>query len=386
LASPAESAFIIVAGELEYNTKAEKQLVNAGGWVSEAALWVHWVHVGLMEAVSASDAIAVSVGNFEKVVVSSPECARVFRSFAEAYHTRILQACLHGEDSPTDLEMPSCGFEAILPSLLPEIHAEISSPALRHLSSFLWKRPDCIGHVRKLEREVMEKKCMLAFAADGEVERLVAVCALQLTEVSSGAFLAEVGVWKGESLSVSCKLPGTKHRDGETAVETINRLVQMLAPYDKAIIWSERGCKSERKSKMDGIHRTVYFRSTYQASLDESLPNVHAAAQGLELLPFTRQITDGCSEIRPFVLARNPAEVGAADSGVMASSAGTSQPGLNGEDFKIYAWVTDDVFKYLQSDSGHKQLTTCLNGLPKPHLWATGDVQGQEHEDPMIQI
>jgi len=61
--------FIVTMGQLRYNSVADgKHIVNEGQWISEAPLWVPWVHRGLLVAVADSYLCTLAAKEFQAIV------------------------------------------------------------------------------------------------------------------------------------------------------------------------------------------------------------------------------------------------------------------------------------------------------------------------------
>merc|ERR1712113_1324950 len=95
--------------------------------------------------------------------------------------------------------------------------------------------------------------------------------------------------------------------------------------------------------------------------------------QRVAFLP-TARFTVGDFEVCPFVILAN-------ERMPSKSSAGSSDKLHSiGDDFKVFAWVTEDVFEQLKSESGIKQLIASLGDMGQQHTWSPLLLQEPEPE------
>merc|ERR1719362_2142213 len=96
----AQKAFIVRQGTLCYMQKPgtsklrqeRKISLKPETWLSEAALWSHWVHVGDLSAETASQVMVVSAEKLWDVVSKYPEVAAETAQYATNFHDRIKTA------------------------------------------------------------------------------------------------------------------------------------------------------------------------------------------------------------------------------------------------------------------------------------------------------
>jgi len=74
------------------------QGVEAGGWVSEAALWLEWKHSGSFVAVQDSILLAVEAQLFAGTVVDHPDVLQFVQLYAQCYFSAVVEV-----EKPTDV-------------------------------------------------------------------------------------------------------------------------------------------------------------------------------------------------------------------------------------------------------------------------------------------
>merc|ERR1712079_969005 len=120
-----------------------------------------------------------------------------------------------------------------------------------------------------LKIELRDEKCTLRLAANGELERVVAVVVLELRR-QSGEIFAELGKYKPEKgLEGRCELPGKKRNMGHLPQQSLQSLLQdELAPL--AMYVTLEGAQQDvvrMGSAKFGIS-ALYFRTVYRGYMD----------------------------------------------------------------------------------------------------------------------
>jgi len=83
----ADRAYVVGGGTLEYVQRNHLAAVDAGGWVSEAVLWVPWVHVGELKSKTPSQLLFLETAILKSVLSAHHEAWLV----AVRYATRFLE-------------------------------------------------------------------------------------------------------------------------------------------------------------------------------------------------------------------------------------------------------------------------------------------------------
>merc|ERR1712012_1197794 len=115
----AEAAYCIVMGMLQYvqSPTSSKVLMDtedtvvAGAWVSEAALWSHWTHVGTLEASRACELLSLRAEVFTETMDHHGFVRHINRDYARIFHSRLQAAKPPGKEWPTDLVVPHTKYD-----------------------------------------------------------------------------------------------------------------------------------------------------------------------------------------------------------------------------------------------------------------------------------
>jgi len=212
-------AFLLIQGDLLYIQDPEsspvvcvqEEMVVRGACISEAAVWMEWIHVGT----------AVASTPCQLVVVSSAACLsicmkhRVIWDVTAQYAVRF-QNCITSavppRPFPTDLAVPNAGFAEIVCSMPENMRKLIG----REAASGLW--PPRLAS--RLRTEVLNNSCALVVNSSGKVERLEKSVAVQIS-ADDGSILVQLGESEGTRIKGRCKLPGKTFDLTLTAAEVV---------------------------------------------------------------------------------------------------------------------------------------------------------------------
>eukprot|EP00443_Scrippsiella_acuminata_P069913 CAMPEP_0115399448 /NCGR_PEP_ID=MMETSP0271-20121206/14842_1 /TAXON_ID=71861 /ORGANISM="Scrippsiella trochoidea, Strain CCMP3099" /LENGTH=723 /DNA_ID=CAMNT_0002823261 /DNA_START=170 /DNA_END=2337 /DNA_ORIENTATION=+ len=103
------SAMTVTSGEMTYykdreaNSVSLRLKVSTGFWVSEAALWVHWRHLGTLSANSDCELLAINAKAFRNVLVDRP-CLEGFRVYAQRFADRLSEDSKSGVTRGADIQ------------------------------------------------------------------------------------------------------------------------------------------------------------------------------------------------------------------------------------------------------------------------------------------
>jgi len=233
----AEHAYYVVAGSLTYlqdtpdelvdgRTSPGPEVVSQGTWISKAALWCHWIHVG--------QTIGTEVGS---VLCLPPEALFSAMSGHQAVEvlTREYARCFHASLTnppegmlPNDLLVPFTDFQDVLRSMSQEAQVAISLSALADYitNQRQWKLEAMRGMSRFVS-EIQDGRSMLVYDTDGSLWRSVAVDCIEIQNID-GQILVEVMDSKhtaDEGWRTSWHLPGKKRASGETFHTSIQEVL-----------------------------------------------------------------------------------------------------------------------------------------------------------------
>lgn len=252
-----------------------------GTWIAEAALWSHWIHVGKLEAETGSQLMTVSASDLLGLLPRHQSIAHTTRYYGRAFHLRIVAAMPPHAHFPSDLHVPFTDPSDLLSG---DIGLGLLQAALEDGLLVLEDEDRLV-----LEEEVQSEKCAIIQRQNGELERVVAVSAMQLYHPFDSAILMEVGKWKpGDGVKSKCLLPGCKRCRGELPHDTIAKLLDTdLAQFARGIRMEGSEDEIEVKESERFVMQTRYLRTVHHARLDPEFPLedhlLHSANRQVEL-------------------------------------------------------------------------------------------------------
>jgi len=271
-----QRALVPLTGPLQYQRDATSQErrtlcheVRPEQWFCELALWVKWRTHGVLEALGASELVAVSALDFFKVLRKTPELMALATDFSAT-----LSSELRKEELPdlSDME-PGLDADAVLAVLPTHQRLLISEPVLEDLAQNTTGLARLFGRGRgglaKLQEEVRDGKCHLTQDASGATLRVVQLVAVRLRR-EDGRVCMEIGQLDSNSrlLEPVFKLPAVKVQSGEQLEDAMQRLVRTRFPDQQDI--QVGACAEVVVSLSDSSKygvRTKYVRRVYHAEL-----------------------------------------------------------------------------------------------------------------------
>jgi len=271
----ADDCHILLRGTLSYTQVPGKSMVaeevtkrcTEGTWISEAALWSNWLHVGDALADTSCQLLAISaprlVSLLERYAGTGSHIRALTLVYGRNYHVRIVASEPPHADFPTDLQVP---------------FTDPSDLFSRHVSIGILRRAEKHGSVKLnndqrklLEGEVAKEKCAIRATGHGYgIERIVCVTALRIRD-DKDRVLHALAEWNHQvSLKVDCKLPGTKRANGELPGKSLQRITdEEFRPLaDKLEYHGTKLDVNTKESEQYGV-RTAYYRTIYDATLKE---------------------------------------------------------------------------------------------------------------------
>lgn len=270
-----DRAYHIAAGEVVYvkdpetSPVPEQEIIDVeqGTWLSEAGLWSLWMHVGTAKTVGRCDVLTVTASVVDVMVEHHPQVGSITRHYAKRY-LRCISESLPPENAyPDDLEVPHTQFDEIVMCSPPSVQRAVSL----HLIDQAATRP---GGFKQLREEIRQGKCCIVLTKEGKIQRMVSVVVLNLTD-NDGRILVEVGKLGSEDggderrFQPSCQLPAKKQAQGEVSMDTVQRILDRLAPLGgpagrlemTGLEWE----LEEKYSDQFGVE-TKYLRKVYTAA------------------------------------------------------------------------------------------------------------------------
>eukprot|EP00746_Dinoflagellata_sp_MGD_P146220 gnl/MRDRNA2_/MRDRNA2_78726_c0_seq1.p1 gnl/MRDRNA2_/MRDRNA2_78726_c0~~gnl/MRDRNA2_/MRDRNA2_78726_c0_seq1.p1 ORF type:complete len:1097 (+),score=130.06 gnl/MRDRNA2_/MRDRNA2_78726_c0_seq1:73-3363(+) len=238
--------------------------VLAGSWICQLALWIETKHSGWLEAVTASEVIAINGKSFISVLNSRPTLKELARHYTTSLCGAIANEVFMAEEM-SDLELPVPS--ALIAMTMPQrFRIMMSYPAICELrqqnTGFLSTDNK---YVKELMQDIQNGSCDLICEPGIGIKRVVSVVALRVFRERDNALLYEL--WKSGGHQVSPNLPAVKAKGGETPGAACNRLLEdKLSPLGNSIlIRSRTRIMEEKPSAKFGIP-TQYYRHIFEAS------------------------------------------------------------------------------------------------------------------------
>jgi len=355
----AEGAFFVVTGALQYHwmgnssirhVEAEEttEIVHKGAVLCEAALWMHWFHVGVLESCVGTQLLHISAISLLKVLQTHPLVAKFTQQYGRAFFERTIGAKPPYASWPTDLRVQ--GTEAS--DLMSD---ELSKKLLQELSGSITDE-----QMTALQKELDAEKCAIVRNDVGEIERVVALVVLRLTWPETEEILVQVADWEpGRSVKPTCTLPGCKRQRGEAPESALQRLMtKEMQPFTNLInfMWSLEENLDVQESARFGV-RTRYVRTV-------QLGNLLPAAEQPELpvAPYRSVIPE--AESRPsMTIVKTRSASSFSDFDWKEFLLKDILMVNNGDVIRLYSWLAISDFDHLSSPAGKDDLKAWIGEL-----------------------
>lgn len=274
--SESVATFFIICGEMEYTQKPEsspvlvltKRIVEHNAWLSESTLWVHWIHVGKMEATTRCQVLAIQVDGVAHAMLEHYTIRALATDYGRIFAERVVSAKPPRLPWPHDLSVPFADFGDVVVALPTELHVTIGSVALSHCKNRPlrpWKTSQAKNDLRQ---EIEDGRSIVILSLAGEIERVVSLAAIHIVR-GDGRVLVQLAKWQKLQALPDVQLPAVKCRGNESSDEAVQRLLLTdLAPLAEGLelLGTERE-SSERDSARFGV-RTHYMRKLFYAKFN----------------------------------------------------------------------------------------------------------------------
>jgi hypothetical protein len=239
----ATNAFLIDRGTVKYvqlpnESKVERRFetdlpnpeIPRRKLIVEPAMWLSWKHVGNAAAITVVQLLNIDVEKWANFLGGQANTRRFATDYASAYYARLCECVPPECDWPTDLQISFTSSDEIVSALSRDTRITVSMLAvdmLRHPQNSrvaLWSRPK---NIDGLVGEIESNRCVLTIADGNDIVRVVTVTALAVRRTGSDdRILAELGTWSADgTLSVFCRLPGSKQEGSESPSEALHRIL-----------------------------------------------------------------------------------------------------------------------------------------------------------------
>jgi len=409
--SSAETAYTLTDGELCYTQDpdssaveyAESTTVFPGRWLSEAALWSEWIHVGRAEAVVPSQVLEIHAQSLLESVSRDMIISDLAAEYCKHFCRRVVSAGPPHAPWPNDLEVPFTDYCDLVVSMLKEVQVTIGMHAVQSLLTKSGTRGKVMD---KLIDEVRDGKSIVVVTGEGDIIRVVSLVALRAERDDDGFIFAQVAKWERDrgEIKAACQMPGFKQERDELVGEAFQRLfnTKLQILKNKVDITGTVRENSEKHSKEYGVH-TRYIRSVCSARLacgvtiDAPVCGV-GVEKALSVNPGRAGVarTSSANASRPSVFQRhvspsdtisdpaNPAALGMdpADAEMLRSLQETPvivTGSLTDSSRNLYAWLPPEAFASLNGGGKDHVLKAWVAMLRLPEAvgdWMSGASDG----------
>jgi len=293
----ARGAFMLKEGCLTYSQNPAEGFVeeevseqlSEGTWISEAAWWCYWFHVGTACAGCPTTIISLPAETVLFTMRRNPVVCAISIEYGIRFHNYVVCA----EESPvTDTNVQYVDFNGLFCALPQEVHVILGMAALHHIftTSQHWKLQRT-GNFKLLEEEIREGRSLVLLDQDDVLHRRVALTVLQISKIDSDEnntqlFLTHLATFENESSSwrPDLKLPGVKQGSGEVPHQAFQRLLETRLSQLHGRVSASEWLRSieNQASKQFGIG-TQYIKTTVVAKLTDDV-EVELAKHALPLL------------------------------------------------------------------------------------------------------
>lgn len=222
----ANCVWVLVSGVMEYTQEPHTSFVTArtcarvseGSWLSEAALWVSWLHVGTATATSHCRLITLDVEDMLTVFQSHTLLHEIVLEYSKQYYYRV-ESCTN--PFPSDIYVPMTTFRDVLAAMRPTVQKGVGLQILRATWSRINRR-----HMGNLENQVMSGAGVISFGCTGDPQLLTSKVSLRLEQC--GLVLMELGRCVSGRGEVVCDTPFIPQLTHMSVSEAIDTLLQRL--------------------------------------------------------------------------------------------------------------------------------------------------------------
>lgn len=282
----AKQVYLLVEGAIKYIQEPGSSVVDShsattvekGQWLSEAAFWTKWHHVGTAQAITLCSVLHMECEGLVELLRKRGAVGHIVKQYGREFHRCIVTAKPPEAQWPDDLSVPLTGFEDIVMSFDVDTQKAFSRYAIQHHSSHVSgnknKRLSYFSKQRsRLEKEILSGKSVVTLDPEGCLQRVARVCVVRLQRGVDHAELVQLGK-RGGSLHVGVKLPATKLQPWESPKDALMRLLgTKLQPLGiNAGVVSTDYEVSWQDSKEFGL-RSKYLRTVVSMSFDSMAEN-----------------------------------------------------------------------------------------------------------------
>lgn len=270
-----DCCYFVIRGKLMYTQEAgssmvvgmKKTPVGEGQWLSEAAMWSHWTHVGTLEAETECQLTVVQANKLDQVLQRNRLLREITFEYCKQFHTRITSAKPPNAPWPNDLDVPFTEYGHIVVSMDQGMQLSIGLDAIDNAgASWNWHRGRKEMGLEKLKKELEAGKSTVTVNGNGDVERIVLVVAIRL-EREDGYIFTQLAKKEDSEIVANCQFPGGKQEYGELTGDAVQRILWRLGLTESDITIKDMHRTSEWKDSAEYGVRTKYLRTLCHAEL-----------------------------------------------------------------------------------------------------------------------
>jgi len=369
----AEGIYFVVRGPLSYDLDksfpaqtSETKQAETGSWLSEAALWCHWRHMGCAEAKDPAGAgccevLFLQADALIPILTKRGLIGQLAWAYARGFLHFLQKSAPPLCDWPNDLDLPFGADEVIaaMPKDATAVVGQCAIDVLRAPTGSLltgWLREDTI---ERLATEVQAGRCALLTTGRGGVVRCVPIVVLQMRRRDGRMLVRMRLTCRADGVQeATCQLPGGKQEVGEPPDGCFQRLLdgKLKALADGIMVVGVERQSEQDKSWKFGVP-TRYVRTVVSAEWLQQEGDVG---------PLDQFIVPGVDTLELALSQRS-------SGGSSFIRRPKNEPSFPGEgevlmlpgDVGFYGWLTEDQFIFFKGPKGQHNLFHWLTQLYK---------------------
>mmetsp|Transcript_147574 Transcript_147574/g.472026 ORF Transcript_147574/g.472026 Transcript_147574/m.472026 type:complete len:330 (+) Transcript_147574:576-1565(+) len=189
----AKAAYVLIDGAMLYSQTPGSSMVaeewsvelSHRCWLSQAALWSEWLHVGELTATEPCQVLEVNADACAQAFIGNRVVGTLASEYCRCFHACLAAAKPPMAEWPNDIEVQFAGFGDIVSTMTRESRiniAMVSSHMVEAKAGFLQSSAATDQLRAELLDEVSAGKSVLVLAPNGDLERVLSLAVLRLSE------------------------------------------------------------------------------------------------------------------------------------------------------------------------------------------------------------
>mmetsp|Transcript_75927 Transcript_75927/g.180497 ORF Transcript_75927/g.180497 Transcript_75927/m.180497 type:complete len:1076 (-) Transcript_75927:92-3319(-) len=372
--SAASHTYLVVGGRLRYIQTPQSSMVQCttetfaekDSWISEAALWTHWTHVGTVEASTVTELMRINASEMVSILQKNQVVFLLAADYCRAFANKVTTAMPPVADWPNDLRVPFADYAHNVLMMSRECRTLIGLLALDCAKTSLQWRFTWAKIAEKLHQEVNNGSHAFINNGADAMERVVAFVSTRIEDDDERQLL-QVAVWEDGAtrIEASCKPIGTEVSEGEKLSDALRRV--LLGPLSFFVKYLKIKCPEQEETKVDGDRHNVTTKclsAIYDCSLE-----VYVEMPSFGSRDYQHKLSNSVT----FTL----------DKTKMSSDAFFLLPGENQTSQLICAWIDKDSVDFWKSPAQRQLLQNLLGSVfsSKEDLEEARDMTGKVKEE-----